>query len=54
MKCGIYYIKKLFWLIVLYFCVNVHSCLAVFMPSKILNRLGINASIQKIGDVGMA
>ena len=52
-KCGIYNIQKVFGLIILHLRIDVHSCLAVFMPRKILNCLWINASIQKIGNVGM-
>lgn len=53
MKCGIYHSEKFLRLIVLHSSVDVHSCLAVFMSGKILDRLRINTSIQKIGDVGM-
>ena len=53
MKCRIYYIKQLFWLIILHSCIDVHSCLTVFMSGKVLNRFGVNACIQKIGNVGM-
>ena len=53
MKCRIYYIKQLFWFIILYSCIDVHSCLAVFMSRKILNRLWINSRIEKIGDVSV-
>ena len=52
-KCGIYNAQKVFGLIILHLRIDVHSCLAVFMPRKILNCLWINASIQKIGNVGM-
>ena len=54
MKCGIYHTTELFGFIVLDFRVNVHSCLAVLVPCKILNRLGINSSVQEIGDIGMS
>ena len=53
MKYGIYHSEKFLQLIVLHSDVDAYSCLTVFMSSKILDRLGSNASIQKIGDVGM-
>lgn len=51
MKSTIHHGKKLLWFIVLHLGANVHSCLTVFMSGKILDSLGINASVQKIGDV---
>ena len=53
-KCRIYYINQLFWLIILHSCIDVHSCLTVFMSGKVLNCFGVNACIQEIGNVGMA
>ena len=53
MKRSIHNIKKLVWFIILHSCIDVHSCLAVFMSGKVLNRLGVNACIQEIGNVGM-
>lgn len=53
MKRGIYHAAKFFGLIILDLGVNVHSRLAVFVSGEILNRLGIDAGIQKIGDVGV-
>lgn len=53
-KCGIHNAQKLFWFIILHLRIDVHSCLTIFMSSKILNCLWINASIQKIGNVGMS
>ena len=49
----IYYVKKFFGLIVLDLCINVHSCFAVFMSGKVLNRLGVNACIKQICNIGM-
>ena len=49
MKRTIYYPKQLLWFIVLHFCINVHSCFAVFMSGKVLYCLWINARIEKIG-----
>ena len=49
----IHYIKKFFGLIVLDLCINVHSCFAVFMSGKVLNRLGVNACIKQICNIGM-
>ena len=43
----------MFWFIILYSCIDVHSCLAVLMSGKVLDRLGVNTCIQKMGDVGM-
>ena len=54
MKCGVYHTTELFRLIVLDFRINVHSCLAVLVTCKILNRLWINSCIQEIGDIGMS
>ena len=45
--------KKFFGLIVLDLCINVHSCFAVFMSGKVLNRLGVNACIKQICNIGM-
>ena len=53
MKCRIHYIKQLFWFIILHSCIDVHSCLAIFMSGKVLNCLGVNACIQEVGNVGM-
>lgn len=44
--------KKFFGLIVLDLCINVHSCFAIFMSSKVLNRLWVNARIKQICNVG--
>ncbi len=53
MKSTIYNPKQLLWFIILHLGVDVHSCLAVFMSRKILNRLWINSRIEKIGDVSV-
>ena len=53
MKSTIYNPKQLLRFIILHLGVNVHSCLAVFMSRKILNRLWINSRIEKIGDVSV-
>ena len=53
MKRTIYYPKQLLWFIVLHFCINVHSCFAVFVSGKVLYCLWINARIEKIGDVSV-
>ena len=53
MKSTIHYIKQLLWFIVLHFRIDVHSCFAVFMPCKILNRLGVNARIEEVRDVSV-
>ena len=52
-KCSIHNPYQLFRLIILYLCVNVHSCFTIFMPRKILNRFGIDTGIQQIRDVGV-
>lgn len=52
-KCLVHHIEKFFGLIILDLCINVHSCFAIFMSGKILNRLGINACIEQICDVGV-
>ena len=49
----IHYTKKFFGLIVLDLCINVHSCFAVFMSCKVLDRLGVNACIKQICNIGM-
>ena len=53
MKRTIYYPKQLLWFIVLHFCIDVHSCFAVFVSGKVLDGLWINTSIEKIGDVSV-
>ena len=53
MKSTIYNPKQLLWFIIHHLGVDVHSCLAVFMSRKILNRLWINSRIEKIGDVSV-
>ena len=53
MKSTIYNPKQLLRFIILHLGVDVHSCLAVFMSCKILNRLWINSRIEKIGDVSV-
>jgi len=53
MKRTIYYPKQLLWFIVLHFCIDVHSCFAVFVSGKVLYCLWINARIEKIGDVSV-
>ena len=52
-KCLVHHIEKFVRLIILDLCINVHSCFAIFMSGKILNRLGINACIEQIRDVGV-
>ena len=42
----IHYREKLLWFIILDPRVNVHSCLTIFMPCQILNRLRINTRIK--------
>ena len=53
MESTVYNPKQLLWFIILYFRIDVHSCLAVFMSCKILNCLWINSRIEKIGDVSV-
>ena len=53
MESTVYHPKQLLWFIVLHLCVDVHRCLTVFMSGKVLDCLGINASIQKVGNIGM-
>ncbi len=53
-KGVIYHTYKFFRFIILYLRVNVHRCLAVFMPSKILDSFWINASIQQVSNIGVA
>ena len=53
MKRTIYYPKQLLWFIVLHFCIDVHSCFAVFVSGKVLDGLWINSSIEKIGNVSV-
>lgn len=50
-ECCIYHTRKLFRIIILYFRIDVHSCLAVLMSSQILNCFRINPGIKKIGNV---
>ena len=52
-KCLIHNVKKFFGLIVLDFCINVHSCFTIFMSGKVLNRLGVNARVKQICNVGV-
>ena len=54
MESTVYNPKQLCWFIVLYFRIDVHSCLAVLMSGKVLDRLGVNTSIEKIGDVSVS
>ena len=51
MKSTVYYTEQLLWLIILDLSIDVHSCFAVFMSCKILNRLGINSGIKQVRDV---
>ena len=53
MKRTIYYPKQLLWFIILHFCIDVHSCFAIFVSGKVLYCLWINARIEKIGDVSV-
>ena len=53
MKRTIYYPKQLLWFIVLHFCIDVHSCFAVFVSGKVLDCLWINTRIEKIGNVSV-
>ena len=50
-KCLLHHTEKFFGLIILDFCINVHSCSAIFMSSKVLNRLWVNARIKQICNV---
>lgn len=54
MESTVYHPKQFFWLIILYFRIDVHSCFAVFMSSKVLDGLWINTSIEKVGDVSVS
>ena len=45
-KCLLHHTEKFFGLIILDFCINVHSCFTIFMPGKILHRLGVNSRID--------
>ena len=49
MKRTIYYPKQLLWFIVLHFCINVHSCFAVFMSGKVLYCLWITSASAHAG-----
>lgn len=53
MKRTIYYPKQLLWFIVLHFCIDVHSCFAVFVSGKVLHCLWIDTRVKKIGDVSV-
>ena len=53
MKCLLHHTEKFFGLIILDFCINVHSCFTIFMPGKILHRLGVNACIKQICNIGV-
>ena len=53
MESTVYHPKQLLWFIVLHLGVDVHSCFAVFMSSKVLDGLWINTSIEKIGNVSV-
>jgi len=53
MESAIYHAKQLLWLIILHLCIDVHSCFAIFMSGKILNRLGINTRIKQICNIGV-
>ncbi len=52
-KCLVHHIEKFLWLIILHLCIDVHSCFAIFMSGKILNRLGINTRIKQICNIGV-
>ena len=54
MESTVYHPKQLLWFIVLHLGVDVHSCFAVFMSSKVLDGLWINTSIEKIGNVSVS
>ena len=51
MKSAVYNTEQLLWLIIFHLRINVHSCFAVFMPGKVLDRLWINPCIEKVGNV---
>ena len=53
MKCPVHHRKKFLWFIILHLCIDVHSCFTIFMPRKILNRLGVHSRIKEGRDVGM-
>ena len=53
MESTVYHPKQLLWFIVLHFCIDVHSCFAVFMSCKILNGLWVNTCIEQVGDVSV-
>ena len=54
MESTIYHPEQLLWFIVFHLCVDVHSCLAVFMSCKVLNRFGINTTIEQVGNVSVS
>ena len=53
MERPIHHSKKFLWFIIFHFRIDVHSCFAIFMPCKILNRLGVHPRIEEVRDVGM-
>lgn len=52
-KRGVHHTHKFFRFIILHLSVNVHRCLTIFMSGKVLDCLGNNANIQKVGNIGM-
>ena len=44
---------KLFWFIILYLRVDVHSCFTVLVSGKVLNRFGVNACEKQIRNIGV-
>ena len=52
-KSSVHYSSQLLRSIVLDFCVNVHSYLALLMSGEILNRFRVNRGIYQVGDICM-
>lgn len=53
LKSSVHHIKQLLWFIVLYLCIDVHSCFAVFVSGKVLNRFGVYSRIKQVCDVSV-
>ena len=47
MESTVYHPKQLLWFIVLYFCVDVHSCFAVFMSCNVALQYILDSEEKK-------
>ena len=52
-KCSVDHRRQFLGLIILHFCINVHSDFAVFVTGQVLHRLRVHLGIDEICNIGV-